>query len=113
MELPLNQIIKADCVESLHSLPEKSIDLVFADPPYNLQLQNELHRPNMTRVEAVDDPWDKFESFQAYDEFTRRWLVACQRVLKPSGALWVIGSYHNIFRVGAILQDLGFWLLND
>jgi len=113
MKLPLNQIIEGDCVEVLNSLPEKSIDLIFADPPYNLQLQNELHRPDMTKVDAVDDSWDKFESMQAYDEFTRKWLEACKRVLKSTGTIWVIGSYHNIFRVGAIIQDLGFWILND
>jgi site-specific DNA-methyltransferase (adenine-specific) len=113
MKLPLDQIIEGDCIDNLHHLPEKSIDLIFADPPYNLQLQNELHRPNMTKVDAVDDNWDKFESMQAYDEFTRQWLAACRRVLKPTGTIWVIGSYHNIFRVGAIMQDLGFWILND
>ncbi len=113
MNLPLNQILKGDCVEILNSLPEKSIDLIFADPPYNLQLQNELHRPNMTKVDAVDDHWDQFDSFAAYDEFTRKWLTACKRVLKPTGSIWVIGSYHNIFRVGTIMQDLGFWILND
>lgn len=113
MELPLNRILKGDCVGTLNSLPEKSIDLIFADPPYNLQLQNELHRPNMTKVDAVNDHWDQFASFETYDQFTRGWLAACQRVLKPTGAIWVIGSYHNIFRVGALMQDLGFWLLND
>ncbi len=113
MILPLDQIIEGDCIEILNTFPEKSIDLIFADPPYNLQLQNELHRPNMTRVDAVDDDWDKFESMQVYDEFTRQWLTACKRVLKPTGTIWVIGSYHNIFRVGAIMQDLGFWILND
>lgn len=113
MKLPLNQILQGDCVENLNALPERSIDLIFADPPYNLQLQNELHRPDMSKVRAVDDRWDKFDSFQAYDEFTKAWLTACKRVLKPSGSIWVIGSYHNIFRVGAIMQDLGFWLLND
>ncbi|MBS3976316.1 MAG: site-specific DNA-methyltransferase [Syntrophomonadaceae bacterium] len=113
MKLPLNQIIKGDCVLILNSLPEKSIDLIFADPPYNLQLRNELHRPNMSRVDAVDDNWDKFDSFAAYDEFTKKWLAACKRVLKPTGSIWVIGSYHNIFRVGTIMQDLGFWILND
>jgi site-specific DNA-methyltransferase (adenine-specific) len=111
--LPLNQIIPGDCIASLNALPEKSIDLIFADPPYNLQLQNELHRPNMTKVDAVEDAWDKFDSFAAYDDFTRQWLSACQRVLKPSGTIWVIGSYHNIFRVGTVMQDLGFWILND
>jgi modification methylase len=113
MELPLNQVLQGDCVEILHSLPEKSIDLIFADPPYNLQLRSELYRPNMTRVDAVDDAWDQFESFSAYDQFTRSWLMACKRVLKPTGTIWVIGTYHNIFRVGAALQDLGFWILND
>jgi modification methylase len=110
MNLPLDTILKGDCVEPLNSLPEKSIDLIFADPPYNLQLQNELHRPNMTKVNAVDDHWDQFDSFEAYDKFTRKWLIACKRVLKPSGTIWVIGSYHNIFRVGTIMQDLGFWM---
>jgi DNA modification methylase len=113
MQLPLNQIIKGDCVEVLKSLPEGSIDLIFADPPYNLQLQNELHRPNMTKVDAVTDHWDQFESFESYDEFTKNWLTACKRVLKPSGTIWVIGSYHNIFRVGTIMQNLEYWLLND
>ena len=111
--LPLNQVLTGDCVALLDSLPEKSVDAVFADPPYNLQLAGELHRPNNTKVDAVDDEWDRFESFAAYDEFTRRWLGAARRVLKDDGALWVIGSYHNIFRVGAQLQDLGFWILND
>jgi modification methylase len=113
MKLPLNQILKGDCVEVLNSLPENSVDLIFADPPYNLQLQNDLHRPNMSKVDAVNDSWDQFDSFQTYDDFTRRWLSACKRVLKPTGSIWVIGSYHNIFRVGAIMQDLGFWILND
>src|SRR5512143_1248939 len=112
-KLPLNRIIVGDCIEALNRLPEGSVDLVFADPPYNLQLNNELFRPNNSRVDGVDDDWDKFASFEAYDAFTREWLTACRRVLKPSGSLWVIGSYHNIFRVGAALQDLGFWVLND
>jgi modification methylase len=112
-KLPLDRIIVGDCVEQLARLPEASIDLVFADPPYNLQLANELYRPDNSRVDAVDDDWDKFGSFAAYDAFTRDWLSACRRVLKPAGSLWVIGSYHNIFRVGTILQDLGFWVLND
>ncbi len=94
-------------------LPSASVDLVFADPPYNLQLQGDLKRPDDSRVDAVDDDWDKFSSFAAYDDFTRAWLIACRRVMKPSATLWVIGSYHNIFRVGSIMQDLGFWLLND
>ncbi|HUF39135.1 MAG TPA: DNA methyltransferase [Anaerolineales bacterium] len=108
-----NQIIQGDCVEVMEGLPPASVDLVFADPPYNLQLRNELHRPNMTRVDAVADDWDRFESFDAYDDFTRRWLAACKRVLKPGGSIWVIGSYHNIFRVGKIMQDIGYWILND
>jgi modification methylase len=111
--LPRNKIIVGDCIEELSRLPEASVDLVFADPPYNLQLNNELFRPDNSRVDAVDDDWDKFGSFGAYDSFTRDWLTACRRVLKPHGSLWVIGSYHNIFRVGTILQDLGYWVLND
>src|SRR3974377_163162 len=111
--LPLNDVIVGDCIEELAKLPAQCLDLVFADPPYNLQIDNELLRPNNTRVDGVDDDWDKFGSFAAYDDFPRRWLRACRRVLKPGGAHWVIGSYHNIFRVGTILQDLGFWVLND
>ena len=111
--LPLNQIVQGDCVTVLNSLPEKSIDLIFADPPYNLQLQQELWRPNMTKVDAVDDEWDQFDSFQDYDEFSSNWLVACRRVLKDNGTIWVIGSYHNIYRIGAIMQTLGYWFLND
>jgi modification methylase len=106
-------IIKGDCVSALERLPEKSVDAIFADPPYNLQLNGDLHRPDQSKVDAVDDHWDQFESFAAYDAFTRAWLLAARRVLKPSGTIWVIGSYHNIFRVGAIMQDLGFWILND
>jgi modification methylase len=98
---------------ALDRLPEKSVDVVFADPPYNLQLDGDLHRPDQSKVDAVDDHWDQFESFAAYDAFTRAWLLACRRVLKPNGTIWVIGSYHNIFRVGSAMQDLGFWLLND
>lgn len=113
IKLPLNRILKGDCIEVMNSLPEKSIDLIFADPPYNLQLRKELHRPNMTRVAAVNDEWDRFDSLHAYDEFTHNWLSACKRLLKPNGSIWVIGTYHNIFRVGAIMQDLGFWILND
>ena len=97
----------------LAQLPEKSVDLIFADPPYNLQLQNDLYRPNQSRVEGVFDQWDQFESFAAYDQFTQQWLSACKRVLKDNGTIWVIGSYHNIFRVGTALQNQGFWLLND
>ena len=106
-------IIQGDCLEALKALPAKSVDLVFADPPYNLQLGGDLHRPDNSKVDAVDDDWDRFASFEEYDRFTRVWLAECRRVLKDDGALWVIGSYHNIFRVGAALQDLGFWLLND
>jgi modification methylase len=109
----INQIVTGDCIAELGKLPAASIDLVFADPPYNLQLQRNLKRPDNSRVDGVDDAWDKFSSFAAYDEFTRAWLLACRRVMKRSATLWVIGSYHNIFRVGAILQDLGFWVLND
>lgn len=112
-ELPLNKILKGDCVEILDSLPENSIDLIFADPPYNLQLSQELWRPNQTRVAAVEDAWDKFQSFAEYDEFTRNWLRAVRRILKDTGTVWVIGTYHNIYRIGAILQDLDFWILND
>jgi modification methylase len=107
------RIIVGDCVAELNNLPAESVDLVFADPPYNLQLQGDLKRPDDSRVDAVDDDWDKFSSFEAYDDFTRAWLLACRRVMKPNATLWVIGSYHNIFRVGTILQDLGFWILND
>lgn len=109
----LNTILKGDCVAALERLPEKSVDVIFADPPYNLQLEGDLHRPDQSKVDAVDNDWDQFESFAAYDAFTRAWLLAARRVLKPNGTIWVIGSYHNIFRVGAIMQDLGFWILND
>lgn len=109
----LDTILKGDCVAALDRLPDHSVDVIFADPPYNLQLEGALHRPDQTKVNAVDDHWDQFDSFQAYDAFTRAWLMACRRVLKPNGTIWVIGSYHNIFRVGASLQDLGFWMLND
>lgn len=111
--LPLNSILQGDCREILAQLPEKSVDLIFADPPYNLQLQNALLRPNMTEVDAVDDDWDQLGDFASYDRFTREWLSACRRVLKDDGTIWVIGSYHNIYRVGSILQDMGFWFLND
>ncbi len=112
-ELPVNQIIQGDCIKILNTLPEDSVDLIFADPPYNLQLRGDLWRPNMTRVDGVDEEWDQFESFARYDEFTQAWLSACKRVLKETGTIWVIGSYHNIFRVGAIMQDMGYWFLND
>jgi len=106
-------IIQGDCIEAMNALPEKSVDLIFADPPYNLQLGGDLLRPDNSKVDAVDDHWDQFESFAAYDKFTREWLKAARRVLKDDGAIWVIGSYHNIFRVGVAVQDLGFWILND
>ena len=112
-DLPLNTILAGDCIEVMNTLPEASVDLIFADPPYNLQLRGELRRPDNSRVDAVDDAWDQFGSFAHYDRFTRQWLAAARRVLKPDGAIWVIGSYHNIFRVGAELQNQGFWLLND
>lgn len=111
--LPLGQILTGDCVEAMRSLPSASVDMVFADPPYNLQLGGDLSRPDGSHVDAVTDHWDQFDSFAAYDKFTREWLTEARRVLKPSGSLWVIGSYHNIFRVGAMLQDMGFWILND
>jgi modification methylase len=109
----LDTILKGDCVAAMNRLPDASVDVIFADPPYNLQLNGDLHRPDQSKVDAVDDEWDQFDSFEAYDAFTRAWLLAARRVLKPNGTIWVIGSYHNIFRVGAKLQDLGFWILND
>jgi modification methylase len=108
-----NRIISGDCIEAMQSLPAASVDMVFADPPYNLQLEGELHRPNNSRVDGVEEAWDRFDDFASYDRFSEAWLSAARRVLKPEGTLWVIGSYHNIFRVGARLQDLGFWILND
>jgi modification methylase len=111
--LPLDVILPGDCLEVLAGLPEKSVDLVFADPPYNLQLSQELWRPNQTRVDAVEDAWDKFQNFDDYDEFTKNWLCAARRVLKDTGTIWVIGTYHNIYRIGALMQNLGFWTLND
>jgi len=111
--LPLNTILSGDCIEVMNGLPEASVDLIFADPPYNLQLKGQLHRPDNSQVDAVDDHWDQFASFADYDRFTRDWLAAARRLLKPNGAIWVIGSYHNIFRVGATLQDQGYWILND
>jgi modification methylase len=108
-----DHIYTGDAAATLAQLPANSVDLIFADPPYNLQLQQELYRPNLTRVDAVDDEWDRFADFAAYDSFTRTWLTACRRVLKDTGTIWVIGSYHNIYRVGATMQDLGFWILND
>jgi len=110
---PINTIHQGNCIEVLELLPANSIDLVFADPPYYLQLENDLWRPNSTKVDTVNDSWDKFEDFEDYDNFTRAWLTGCKRVIKDSGTIWVIGSYHNIYRVGTIMQDLGFWILND
>jgi len=112
-QLPLNTILDGDCIETMLSLPESSVDLIFADPPYNLQLKGDLHRPNNSKVDAVDDAWDQFGSFAHYDRFTKDWLAAARRLLKPNGALWVIGSYHNVFRLGAELQNQGYWILND
>ncbi len=112
-DLPLDQILAGDCIARLDQLPANSVDLIFADPPYNLQLQQELWRPNMTKVDAVDDEWDHFSSLADYDTFTRAWLTACRRVLKDTGTLWAIGSYHNVYRVGSAMMDLGYWLLND
>ncbi|HKJ72828.1 MAG TPA: site-specific DNA-methyltransferase [Alphaproteobacteria bacterium] len=111
--LPLDQIIQGDCIEIMKSLPENSVDLIFADPPYNLQLRGDLFRPNNTKVDAVNDDWDRFDSLKTYDTFTRNWLTAARRILKDTGTIWVIGSYHNIFRVGAAMQDIGYWVLND
>jgi DNA modification methylase len=111
--LPLNTVLHGDCRNLLRTLPPRSADLIFADPPYNLQLRNDLWRPNLTHVDAVDDSWDKFGSFAEYDAFTREWLSACRHVLKETGTIFVIGSYHNIYRVGTILQDIGYWILND
>ena len=113
LDLYLNRISLGDNIQILNEIPEKSIDLIFADPPYNLQLSNELYRPNQTKVDGVFDEWDKFDSLKKYDEFTKAWLLGCKRVLKDNGTIWVIGSYHNIYRVGAIMQDVGLWFLND
>ncbi len=109
----LDRIIEGDCIETMKALPDNSVDLIFADPPYNLQLGGDLTRPDNSRVDGVDDDWDKFDSFKDYDKFTRAWLKEARRILKPDGAIWVIGSYHNIFRVGAAIQDAGLWILND
>src|ERR1700753_2020200 len=111
--LKLDLVIEGDCIARMNALPEGCADLIFADPPYNLQLRGDLHRPDQSKVDAVDDHWDQFDSFADYDRFTREWLTAARRVLKDTGSIWVIGSYHNIFRVGSALQDLGFWILND
>ena len=112
-EHPLGQILQDDCIAAMRRLPDACVDMVFADPPYNLQLGGDLFRPEGSRVDAVDDDWDKFDTFEAYDAFTLAWLAEARRILKPNGTLWVIGSYHNIFRVGAALQDAGYWILND
>ena len=113
VSLPINRVLAGNCISLMNSLPAESVDMVFADPPYNLQLNGALLRPDNSRVDGVDNDWDKFSDFGAYDRFTQDWLKAARRVLKPDGSLWVIGSYHNIFRVGATLQDLGFWIQND
>src|SRR2546423_7835301 len=113
LEASSHTIVVGDCVAEMARLEPASVDLVFPAPPYNLQLKGDLKRPDDSKVDAVDDDWDKFSSFSAYDDFTRAWLMAARRVMKPSATIWVIGSYHNIFRVGTILQDLGFWILND
>jgi len=111
--IPANEILQGNCIELMNALPEKSVDLIFADPPYNLQLGDGLTRPDHSKVNGVTDDWDQFSSFQAYDKFTHEWMSAARRILKDNGAIWVIGSYHNIFRVGATLQDLGYWIMND
>ncbi|QJQ33350.1 site-specific DNA-methyltransferase [Sphingomonas lacunae] len=113
VDLPLDSILKGDCIAHMRSLPASSIDMIFADPPYNLQLGGDLFRPDGSQVDAVDDEWDKFDSLSTYDRFTHAWLKEAKRILKPNGSIWVIGSYHNIFRVGAALQDQGYWILND
>jgi modification methylase len=112
-ELPLDRILQGDCITEMARLPDKSVDMIFADPPYNLQLGGDLFRPEGSRVDAVNDEWDKFESLAAYDGFTRDWLEQARRILKDNGTIWVIGSYHNIYRVGSLLQDADFWILND
>ncbi len=112
-ELPLDQILLGDCVSLMRMLPPASVHCVFADPPYNLQLRGELRRPDDSMVDGVDEPWDRFDDYAAYDTFTREWLTEARRLLRKDGTLWVMGAYHNIFRIGAILQDLGFWILND
>ena len=109
----INKLFCEDSLKKLKEIPSDSVDLIFADPPYNLQLKNELWRPNQTKVDGVDDDWDKFDSFEHYDKFCKEWLQECQRILKNTGTIWVIGAYHNIFRIGTIMQNLGFWVLND
>ena len=113
LDLTFDQVLVGDCIETLRALPPASVHAVFADPPYNLQLKGELRRPDSSVVDAVDDAWDRFDDFAAYDAFTREWLAECRRVLRKDGTIWVIGSYHNVFRLGTSLQDLGFWILND
>ncbi len=112
-KLKLDHVVTGECVKIMDGLPEASVDMVFADPPYNLQLKGKLLRPNNSKVDGVDNAWDRFDDFSAYDNFTNDWLCAARRVLKPDGTLWVIGSYHNIYRIGAVLQNLGYWILND
>lgn len=109
----INQVILGDCLDVLPTLPADYADLIFADPPYNLQLRQKLIRPNGTEVAAVNDEWDKFSSFEVYDQFSYAWLSQCRRILKPNGCIWVSGTYHNIYRIGAVMQDLGYWILND
>jgi modification methylase len=113
LDLPLDQILVGDCIALLRALPPASVHAIFADPPYNLQLKGELRRPDDSVVDAVDDEWDRFDDFAAYDAFTREWLGECRRVLRKDGTIWVIGAYHNVFRLGTAIQDLGFWILND
>jgi modification methylase len=112
-KLPLDIILQGDCIAEMARLPDKCVDMIFADPPYNLQLGGDLFRPEGGRVDAVDDDWDKFDSLAVYDDFTREWLFEARRILKDDGTIWVIGSYHNIYRVGSLLQDAEFWILND
>ncbi|AHJ63739.1 Adenine-specific methyltransferase [Granulibacter bethesdensis] len=112
-ELPIDQVLLGDCVQVMQMLPTGSVDCIFADPPYNLQLRGELRRPDESIVDGVDDDWDRFTDYAAYDAFSRAWLTECRRLLRKDGTIWVIGAYHNIFRLGTILQDLGFWILND
>ena len=112
-DLPLDTILEGDCIAEMARLPDKSVDMIFADPPYNLQLGGDLFRPEGGKVDACDDEWDKFDSLAAYDDFTREWLAEARRILKDDGTIWVIGSYHNIYRVGSLLQDADFWILND
>ena len=113
LAMPLDRILQGDCIAHMRALPAKSVDMIFADPPYNLQLGGDLFRPDGSAVDAVTDDWDKFDTFAAYDRFTRAWLAEARRILKDDGTIWVIGSYHNIFRVGVAIQDLGYWILND